>query len=74
MLEPLFNKVAGLFPATLLKRDSRIGVNITKFLRTAFSTEYWWLSLKPEAYLETRQILRRSFFAKKLNRKYLTGF
>ena len=64
MLEPLFNKVAGLFPATLLKRDSRIGVNITKFLRTAFSTEYWWLSLKPEAYLETRQTSMRELFCK----------
>ena len=39
-------------------------VNIAKNLRTAFSTEYRWLSLKPEAYLETRQHLRGRFFAK----------
>ena len=62
-------------------------VNIAKFLRTAFSAEYRWLSLKPEAYLEPGKHLRGSFlakivkaykpltfFTKKLDHKYLTGF
>ena len=45
----LFNKVAGLRPATLLKK--RLGhmcfpVNFAKFLRTHFLTEHiWWLIL-----------------------------
>ena len=65
----------------------RFAVNIAKNLRTAFSTEYRWLSLKPEAYLETRLTSTREFFGKivnaykpliiftkTLNRKYSTGF
>ena len=46
-----FNKVAGLRPATLLKRDSGTGfpVNFAKFLRTPFLTEYLrWLLLEHE--------------------------
>ena len=44
-----FNKVAGLRPATLLKKKlwhRRFPVNFVKFLRTPFLTEYlWWLLL-----------------------------
>ena len=45
-----FNKVAGLRPATLLKKrlwHSCFPVNFAKFLRTSFLTEHlWWLLLK----------------------------
>ena len=44
-----FNKVAGLRPATLLKKrlwHRRFPVNFTKFQRTPFLTEHlWWLLL-----------------------------
>ena len=44
-----FNKVAGLRPATLLKKrlwHRRFPVNFGKFLRTPFLTEHlWWLLL-----------------------------
>ena len=42
-----FNKVAGLRPATLIKKSlwhKRFSVNFVKFLRTPFLTEHiWWL-------------------------------
>ena len=45
-----FNKVAGLRPATLLKKrlwHRCFPVNFAKFLRIPFLTEYiWWLLLK----------------------------
>ena len=45
-----FNKVAGLRPATLLKKrlwHRCFPVNFVKFLRTPFLTEHpWWLLLK----------------------------
>ena len=45
-----FNKVAGLRPATLLKKrlwHMCFPVNVVKFLRTPFYTEHlWWLLLK----------------------------
>ena len=54
-----FNKVAGLRPATLLKRrlwHRCFPVNFVKFLRTPILTEHlWWLLLK----------LQTSFFCKK---------
>ena len=39
-----FNKVAGLGPANLLKKDSNrcFPVNFAKFLRTPFFTEHLW--------------------------------
>ena len=44
-----FNKVAGLRPATLLKKTHChrcLPVNFAKFLRTSFFTEHlWWLLL-----------------------------
>ena len=44
-----FNKVAGLRPATLLKKrfwHMRFPVNFAKFQRTSFLTEHlWWLLL-----------------------------
>ena len=43
MLESLFNKVAVLWPATLLKRDSNTGcvpVKFAKILRTPFLKEH----------------------------------
>ena len=47
--ESLFNKVGGLRPATLLKRDSGTGVLqlvFAAFLRTPFLIEHlWWLLL-----------------------------
>ena len=46
-----FNKVAGLRPATLLKKrlwHRCFPVNFAKFLRTPFFTEHlWWLLLSP---------------------------
>ena len=46
---PLFNKVAGLSPATLLKKrpwHRRFPCNFAKFLSTPFYTEHlWWLLL-----------------------------
>ena len=48
--EPLFNKVAGLRPATLLKKrlwHRCFPVNFAKFLRTPFLTEHLrWLLLE----------------------------
>ena len=45
-----FNKVAGLKPATLLKKrlwHRRFPMNAVKFLRTPFHIEHlWWLLLK----------------------------
>ena len=44
----LFNKVAGLRPATLLKKrlwHRCFPVNLEKFLRTPFVTEYLWMLL-----------------------------
>ena len=50
MPESLFNKVADLRPATLLKKRLRhrcFPVNFVKLLRTTFFTEnLWWLLLK----------------------------
>ena len=44
-----FNKVAGIRPATLLKKNlwyRRFLVNLAKFLRKAFLTEHlWWVLL-----------------------------
>ena len=44
-----FNKLAGLIPATLLKKrlwHSCFPVNFVKFLRTPFYTKHlWWLLL-----------------------------
>ena len=44
-----FNKVAGLWPASLLKKRhwyKSFPVNFAKFLRTSFVTEHlWWLLL-----------------------------
>ena len=49
MPESLFNKVADLRPATLLKKRlwrTCFPVNFVKFLRTSFLTEHlWWLLL-----------------------------
>ena len=46
-----FNKVAGLRPATILKKrlwHRCFPVNFVKFLRTPFVTEHlWWLLLTP---------------------------
>ena len=43
---PFFNKVAGLRPATLLKKETLakvyFPVNFAKFLRTPFFTEHLW--------------------------------
>ena len=44
-----FNKVAGLRPATLLKKrlwQTCFPVNFARFLRTLFSTEHIWLFLQ----------------------------
>ena len=45
-------------------QHSYFPVDIAKFLRTAFSTEHWWLFLKPEAYLENSQTSTRELFCK----------
>ena len=45
MLESLFNKVAGLRPATLLKKSFWrwcFPVNFAKFLKTLFLKEHLW--------------------------------
>ena len=48
--QSIFNKVAGLRPATLSKKrpwHRCFPVNFVKFLRTSFLTEHlWWLLLK----------------------------
>ena len=51
VLESLFNKVAGLQPWTLFKKDSNIEVSCKycKTLRTAFFIDlFWWLLLNEE--------------------------
>ena len=57
-----FNKVAGLRPATLLKKrlwHKCFHVNFAKFLRTLFLTEHlWWLLLKRIAYIKKCVFLR----------------
>ena len=49
-----FNKVAGLNPATLLKKrpwHMYFPVNFVKFLRTSFFTvHFWWLLLNMRMY------------------------
>ena len=51
------SKVAGLKPATLLKKrlwHSCFAVNFAKFLRTPFFTEYlWWLLLYVSTHVST---------------------
>ena len=58
-----FNKVAGLIPATLLKKSlwhKFFTVNFVNFLRTPILTEYlWWLLLKHE--LLYRTILQKGY-------------
>ena len=54
-----FNKVAGLRPATLLKKrlwHRCFPVNFAKFLRTPFLTEHlWWLLLYKCGYIKQLQ-------------------
>ena len=56
-----FNKVAGLGPATLLKKGlwhRCFPVNFEKFLRTPFSTEHpWWLLLRSINHITTKTVI-----------------
>ena len=64
---PFFNKVAGLRPATLLKKrlwDRCFPVNFTKFLKTPFFTELLWRLLQHMIWLFLKKlvnIFRHSF-------------
>ena len=45
-MQVFFNKVAALYPATLLKKRLSHKLNFAKFLRTSFLQEHlWWLRL-----------------------------
>ena len=66
VLESLFNKVAGLRPTTLLKRDSHTGAFLWK-LRNFYKHLFWKVQMATFSFLFNISIIRSQFIRVFLN-------